>query len=341
MLARAAKRLFYVPLAALFLLHPAAAAEPFRLVVTEAVAPLLPNSVMELALEGGYFRREGVDVKLIRVEQTPLAIAALIAGDGDMANVAVDSLLHLAARGQRQWKAVVSPNKSFPFLIVARRAIASLKDLPGSLFGVGRIGSLDHSLTTAVLRSKQIDPSSINFVSIGQPQLRAQALAMGRADATTVSLGTWVGLASRSDLHVLVPEQEYFAAAPVVSKVNVVSHSALSSKREQVTAVISALIKASRDFAQHPQEWVTAMQKLRPDVKREDMELLAASLAQSWSLNGGMNARELQYTADWLYRSPEFKNTPRLQPSDWIDFAPVDAVLSKIGVDARGDPPAR
>ena len=51
------------------------AAEPFRLIITESVTPLVPNSVMELALEFGYFRREGVEVRLIRVDQTPLAVA--------------------------------------------------------------------------------------------------------------------------------------------------------------------------------------------------------------------------------------------------------------------------
>lgn len=326
---------------ALTLLPAIAAAEPFRLVITEAITPLVPNSVMEIALERGYFRREGVDVKLIRVEQTPLAVAALIAGDGDMANVSVDALLHLAARGQRQWKAVASPNKSFPFLIVGRREIASLADLPGRIFGVGRIGSLDHSLTSAVLRAKNIDPTSINFVSIGQPQLRAQSLAMGRTDATTVSIGTWIGLADRSDLHVLVPQEDYFAAAPVVSKVNVVSDKALAAKPDQIAAVITALIKASRNFAQRPQDWAAAMQELRPDVKRDALGALAATYGRSWSVNGGMNARELQYTAEWLYRSPEFKRVPNVQPSDWIDFSLVDAVLSKLGVDPTMDEPGR
>jgi NitT/TauT family transport system substrate-binding protein len=341
LLRRAAKRLLAITTSILLIADAALAAEPFRLVITEAVTPLLPNSVMELALAGGYFRREGVEVKLIRVEQTPLAVAALIAGEGDMANISVDALLHLAARGQRQWKAVISPNKSFPFLIAARREIATVADLPARVFGVGRIGSLDHSLTSAVLRAKGVEPSVVNFVSIGQPQLRAQALAIGRTDAATVSLGTWLGVASRPDLHVLLSPQEFFAAAPVISKVNVVSDKTMAAKSDQISAVVSALIKAARDFATRPDEWVAAMQKLRPDVKREDLEALATQFAPSWSVNGGMNAPELQYTADWLYRSPEFKNAPKIQPSDWIDFSVLDAVLAKIGIDRTADPPTR
>jgi NitT/TauT family transport system substrate-binding protein len=315
--------------------------EPFRLVVTDAVPLLVPNSVMELALELGYFRRENVEVKLVRVEQTPLAVAALLSGQGDMANISVEALLHLAGRGERQWKAVVSPNKSFPFLIVGRREVASAADLPGRTFGVGRVGSLDHSLTSAVLRAKEVDPSAVSFISIGQPQLRAQALAIGRIDATTVSIGTWLGLAKRPDLHVLLTESDYFAAAPVVSKVNVVAATTIATKRDQIRAVVSAIIKASRDFAQNPSEWAAAMEKMRPDVSREELETLAQMFRSSWSVNGGLNIRELQFTADWLYTAPDLKDLRRLTPKDWVDFSFVDSVLATSGVVSAADPPAR
>ena len=51
------------PLAALMFAQPVAAA-PFRLILTHLEPPLVPNSVMDLALEKGYFEAEGVDVEL-------------------------------------------------------------------------------------------------------------------------------------------------------------------------------------------------------------------------------------------------------------------------------------
>ena len=96
-----------------------AQAEPLRLIVTHLAPPLVPNSVMDLALELGYFQREGVDVELIRVQQTPLALAAILAGEGDMANVGVNAVLQLRTQGDQTLKAVTSPNKSLPFLIAA------------------------------------------------------------------------------------------------------------------------------------------------------------------------------------------------------------------------------
>ncbi len=47
---------------ALMILGTASQAEPFRLIVTHLQPPLVPHSIMDLAVEFGYFNREGVDV---------------------------------------------------------------------------------------------------------------------------------------------------------------------------------------------------------------------------------------------------------------------------------------
>ena len=149
---------------------------------------------MDLADELGYFEREGVDVELIRVQQTPSALASIMAGEGEMANASVDAVLQLMARGTDTLGAVTSPNKSLPFLIASRSEIANPEDLVGHSFGVGRIGSLDHSLSSKVLTSAGVDMDSLSVVTLGQPSVRAQALAAGQVDATTMSIGVWLSI---------------------------------------------------------------------------------------------------------------------------------------------------
>ncbi len=278
-------------------------AEPFRLIVTELAAPLLPNSVMELAKSRGYFEREGVDVEIVRVQETPMAMAALLAGEGDMANVALNSVLRLAARDQLKAKAVASPNKSFPYVIVARRGIASVAALSGATFGVGRVGSLDYSLTREVLRAKGIDVDKLTMLAAGTPEIRLKALAAGRIDATTVSAAAWSVFADKSIAHVLVEEDEFFRIAPVVAKVNIVPDKVLARRRGDVVRVVAALIKASRDFARRPEDWADAMEKARPDIRRETLLALALTFKTSWSVNGGLSRPELDYTARWMLQN--------------------------------------
>ncbi|MDD2869266.1 ABC transporter substrate-binding protein [Neomegalonema sp.] len=319
---------------------PGAGAEPFRLIVTHLETPLAPNSVLDLALQEGYFARAGVEVELIRVQQTPSALAALRSGAGEMANVGTDALIRMAAQGA-DLKAVDSPNKSLPFLIAARREIATLADLAGGSFGVGRLGSVDHGQSLKVLEAQGLDPETLQVVSLGQPGVRAQALMAGAVDATTMSIGVLTTLPDRTGIHVLVDPETYYAAAPVVSKLDVVRGDVLRARAAEVSAVVEALVLASRAYAADPAAWVAAMEKARPDVARADLEALAAAYAGSWSVNGGLSAKELRYTSDWLHESEDFATTPKLEIGDWVDFSVLDGVLARLGVVEGADEPTR
>ena len=314
---------------------------PFRLIVTHLEPPLVPNSVMDLAMTLGYFEREGVRVELVRVQQTPSALAALQAGEGEMANVGVDALLKAIAAGARDLRAVASPNKSLPFLIAARQPIEAHGQLAGARFGIGRLGSLDHALSALVLEQLGVDLDATQLVTLGQPNVRAQALMAGQIDATTMSLGTWASLPDRSDLHVLVDADAYFAAAPLVNKVNAVPQSVLAERPEDVVAVLRALIRISRDFANDPERWIVAMDDSLPDTDRTVLAGLAPAFATSWSVNGGMSARELRYTADWLHGTADFAGLVPPDLEDWVDFGPLDAALAELGIDPSMDPADR
>ncbi|MGQ7792882.1 ABC transporter substrate-binding protein [Faunimonas sp. B44] len=335
------RRSVFAGLALLAATAAPAAAEPFRLIVTELEVPLVPNAVMHLAEKLGYFDEAGVDVELIRVQQTPSALGALQAGEGEMANVAVDSVLQLVARGTTNMRAVTSPNKALPFLIAAKDDIRTPADLPGRSFGVGRIGSLDHSLSTKVLASEGVATDRIDFVTLGQPNVRGQALAAGQIDATTMSIGVWTSMPEKTGLHVLIDQDAYFAAAPVVNKVNIVTTETMEKRGDDVRAVITALTRASRDFAANPEKWVEAMAAERPDVSKETLAMLAESFAKSWSVNGGMNRQELEATAEWIFEGPDFEGLTPVPIEAWTDFSAVDAVLAELGTEPGMDEPGR
>ena len=332
---------FVAGLALLAALASPTLAAPFRLIVTDLEPPLVPNSVMDLAVSLGYFERENVDVELVRVQQTPLAVTALQAGEGEMANIGVDSLLQLVASGQLDLRAVTSPSKSLAFMIVAQDSVADVASLAGHSFGIGRVGSVDQGLSRQVLKSLDIDLDSLDLVALGQPAARAQALAARQIDATTMSLGTWVTLPDKTGMHVLVDQDQYFQAAPVVSKVNVVTPEVLEARRPEVVAVVTALTKLARDIVQDPTIWVDAMAQARPDLARADLESLAEAYSQSWSVNGGLSANELAFTADWNFESPDFADLKPLTMDQWVDFSITDEMLADIGTAPDLDPADR
>jgi NitT/TauT family transport system substrate-binding protein len=307
-------------------------ADPFRIIITETQTPLVPNSVEELALRLGYYKKAGVDVELVRVAQTPSAIAALRSGGGDMANIGTDTALQLVARDQMRLRGVISPDKALPFLIVAKRAIAGAKALQGKSFGVARVGSVDYEMSRVVLGKLGVDVDRLLYLAVGQPAVRAQALAAGQIDATTISVGVWMTMPQRSAFNVLVDQSSYYKYAPFLSKINVVTADVDKTKSPQIAAVVRAIITASRDFYRDPSLWVNAMVEERPDVRRADLEALSVIYRKSWCVNGGINLDDLRFTADTLYaNSPDFVGLRRVEPDEWIDTSYITALLKTIG----------
>jgi len=303
-----------------------AMAEPFRIIVPEPETPLVPNSVIDLAERLGYYKREGVEVELVRVKATPSAVAALRSGQGDMANIGTDIALQLIARGQMDLKGVISPEKSLPYLIAAKKSVTAPKQLEGAAFGVGQIGSVDYVQTRLVLAKLGVDNDKLRYLALGQPTVRAQALLAGQIDATAMSIGTWLTLPNKDGLAVLIDQPSFYAAAPMITKLNVVTADTLKNRRREVGGVVRAIIAASRDFARDPNIWVEGMVAARPDIKRDQLEQLAVAYRGSWSVNGGLDPADLAFTTDALYKSDDFKDIPRrVAPGDWIDHSFIDS----------------
>jgi NitT/TauT family transport system substrate-binding protein len=319
----------------------AADAEPFRIITTETEIPLVPNSVIDLAGRLGFYKQAGVEVELVRVQQTPSAVAALHSGQGQMANIGFDAALQLLARGQMKLKGVISPDKALPFLLVAKKEYTTPKQLEGKVFGVARLGSVDYTLSRLVLAKYGANPDTLQYLAIGQPAVRAASLVAGRIDATAISIGLWSGLPDKSGLTSIVDEGDFYKAAPFVTKLNVVTDDVAQTRARDVQGVVRGIMMASRAFAADPGIWVDAMEKARPDWKRADLAALAQAYRLSWAVNGGLNLSDLAFTTDMLYRDPEWSDLPRIAPTDWIDTHFIDAVLSESGTMPAIDPVGR
>jgi NitT/TauT family transport system substrate-binding protein len=322
---------------------PAARADALklRLGLTTTPAPPLPNAVLWLAKDAGFYQAEGLDVDLQEVQATPSVVTAMRTGDVDVGSIATQDALSLTAGDSLQLRAIGAQEAQTHFLVVARDGINSVGDLKGKSFGIARPGSVDDTLSRLVLSAQGVDPSSLTWVGVGAPNLRIQAILAGQLDATTTSVGTWVTIQNQKGIHLLVDEQTYFAAAPIVQKVTVVTAQILQRKSEALRRFTTALIKASRYFASDKQKWVDAMHARRPDVTAADLAAVWEQTRTSWPVNGGMSPDQYQKTADFLYATDDFKALPKVSLAAWAETSLVDGVLKQIGVDASMDPPGR
>src|SRR6185295_16052421 len=228
--------------------------------------PPLPNSVIWLAKDLGFYQREGLDVELIEFQGTPLALAAMISGDIDVGNVSTSEVIRITATKTQPMRAIHSPDARLYFLIAARDELKTVQALSGKTFAVARVGSVDHSQAVLTLKAMGVNPASMTMVAMGVPSTRAQALVAGRVDATSLSIGTWITIQKEPGVRILVDHNTYFENATVVEKVNAVTTKVIDEKPEQLRRFTAAIVKASRYFAENQDAWVSAMTKRRPDV---------------------------------------------------------------------------
>jgi NitT/TauT family transport system substrate-binding protein len=340
--------LILIALALLLPANFASTAEPklteplkLRLGLGSAPAPALPNSVLWLAKDLGFYKREGLDVELFEFKGTPLVIAAMIAGEIDVGNVSTSDVIRLVATKKQAMRAIHSPDARLYFLIAARDEVKSLAALQGKTFAVSRVGSVDHSLSMNVLKALGANPASITFVAIGAPTARAQALVASRVDATTLSIATWITIQKDSGIKILVDPNTYFDAATVVEKVNAVTTKVMADKPEHLRRFTAAILKASRYFAENQDAWVDAMAKRRPDVDRREAANLWLGFKTAWAVNGLMNLDAYKKSADFFYQSGVLEKVPRIEVGDWTETRFTDDVLKEIGVYSKFDPPGR
>jgi NitT/TauT family transport system substrate-binding protein len=312
-----------------------------KLGVAVTPTPALPESVLWLARDLGFYQNEGLDVQLTEYDATPTVVTAMRTGDVDIGDINSEDVIRLTASKDLEMRTIDSASGRNFFMIVGKNSLGSVQELPGKSFAVARVGSQDHALSSKVLTVKGLAPDAVNYVAVGAPNVRAQALLAGQIDATTVSLGTWVTIQNQPNVKVLLGVDDYYNALPLVNKGNAVTAKVLSEKPEALRRFVLAVVKASRYLAENKSAWVDGMARLRPDISRSDLEYLWDQFGSSWAVNGQLNVSAYQTSTDFLYDQGTFPNLPKIDAKDWVDTEFADAALKQLGIYPNVDDPGR
>ena len=304
--------------------------------------PALTSSILWLAKDLGYYLREGLDVDIVEFTGAPVGITALQTGDVDVGNLGPLDAIRLNASQMMSLRAIGASGSDDFSLIVAHDTIGSLAELKGKSYAVSRPGGADDTTARRMLAASGVSESDVNFVAVGAPNIRAQALLGGQIDATTVQISTWITLRDKPGLKPLATIDQIRAVVPNSATLNVVTTKTLNAEPEQLRRFTAAVMKTARLFQSNKQAWVEAMSARRPDLARTDLEFLWDQFTTSWGVNGFLNLPQLQKESDFAYQTtPDLAPLPRIGTAGWIDTRFVDAVLKEIGVYPEFDDPGR
>jgi NitT/TauT family transport system substrate-binding protein len=162
----------------------AAQAKPIKLAFCSQLLCVVPY---EVARAGGHFANEGLDVELVYTRGGNAAMQSLVGSAVDYAATSLDVALQAYVRGAdiRRF-ATTGRLPLFAIATAPRRAdeIQRIEDLAGRTVGVSALGNADHALMLYLLRRANVDPTKVQFATLGPNLL--EALRQGQVDVGLV-----------------------------------------------------------------------------------------------------------------------------------------------------------
>jgi len=141
--------------------------------------------IFPLALERGYMKEEGIDLKVTFMEPTP-SIQALVA-DSIQLTASGGSALVAIARGNIPAKVVLAVNDRVHQWILSRPNITNIKDLKGKKIATTGVASVSTFMFKNILPKYGLDGKDVVFTDSGVGN-QAVALMSGAVDAAIVSV---------------------------------------------------------------------------------------------------------------------------------------------------------
>ena len=141
-------------------------------------------TAFEIAIQKGWFKEEGVDVRFEWFEYTP-SMEAFAAGKVDAVTMTMGDALVTGAPGARSVAILITDYSNGNDMIVAKPGIRDLKGLKGKKVGL-EVGLVEHLLLLKGLEKVGLKESDVELVKVLTHQT-AQSLASGDVDA----IGAW------------------------------------------------------------------------------------------------------------------------------------------------------
>jgi NitT/TauT family transport system substrate-binding protein len=212
-----------------------AASTEIRIVSNPGLENATLNALMD---ELGYFRTFGVNVRIIQVPGPTGPFDAIARGAADVCMVSGYNLVLTRIEQGAPVKIIGAGMKKCALTIFARpEGAKTLSDLKGKTVAVGPKLGLLHTLILQLMKEKDIDASTIDFVDHGSNDQCFDAVASGAADACCASISH---LNDDAGLNVIGAGNLWQELPNCVFQTAYASDSALGAKHEGLVCVMAA-----------------------------------------------------------------------------------------------------
>ncbi|HLV27596.1 MAG TPA: substrate-binding domain-containing protein [Burkholderiaceae bacterium] len=171
----------------------------------QALIYYLPLSI---AAQNGYFKDEGLDVKILDFAGGSRALQAVVGGSADVVSGAFEHTISLQSKGQEYCSFVQQGLTPMIVLAVSKKTMPDYKspeDLKGKKIGVTAPGSSTNMAISFYLSKFGIKPSDVSFIGVGGGAGAITALRTGQVDALA-NLDPVIGTLLKDDLLTIIAD---------------------------------------------------------------------------------------------------------------------------------------
>ena len=151
-------------------------------------APVVSMAPMWIAKEAGFFRKHGLDVRLVFIASGPLGTTSILSGDVDVGVIGGFAPVRAISGGAKNLVIIGQTKNRMTGAIVGKKEIADVRELRGKRLGIDRVGSNPDMFTQAALARFNMDPlKDLNYIQLGTIGQGIPALKAGTIEALSTS----------------------------------------------------------------------------------------------------------------------------------------------------------
>ncbi len=230
---------------------------PTKIVVTygSVAADVLPTYV---ALEGGFFSRNGLDVDLQLISSSTAAVAALVSQKADFVQAGGSEAISSAVGGADVVvTAITSP--VYSYLLEAASDIKTPSDLKGKKVGISTAGSSSDVAVRVALRKIGLEPDrDVTVVAVGGVPQRVAAMQSGAIQATVANPPETTTL-ERAGFHALLDLAGL--KLPATNQTTITRRDVVATRPQVVQAFVDSLVQSIADMKKNKQFAVGVLKK--------------------------------------------------------------------------------
>lgn len=232
-------------------------------------APVVSMAPMWIAKEIGFFKKEGLDVRVVFIPSGPTGVTAVLAGEADVGVIGGFAPIRAIVGGAKGLAIIGETKNAIVATIVGKKEIATVQDLKGKRLGIDRIGSNPDMFTQAALSRFQMDPlRDLQYIQMGNIGQGIPALKAGAIDALTTAPPDDL-VAQRLGFKVILDITAM--KIPFASTVLVSARNTVARKQPELTRFMHAYAEAVHYFITNREG---ASQVIAKYTKVQDREVL-------------------------------------------------------------------